>query len=49
MANGSHAELVSVPAGVWPFPDGLDIIEAACVPVAFGTPTTAVRFGTPSR
>src|SRR5205823_2536824 len=38
MASGSHAELVSVPAAtVWPLPDGLDIVEAACVPVAFGT------------
>ncbi|HZN16150.1 MAG TPA: zinc-binding alcohol dehydrogenase family protein [Acidimicrobiales bacterium] len=38
MANGSHAELVSVPyASVWPVPDGADIVAAACVPVAFGT------------
>jgi NADPH:quinone reductase len=38
MANGSHAELVSVPAaGVWAVPDGLDIVPAACVPIAFGT------------
>jgi NADPH:quinone reductase len=38
MLNGSHAELVAVPAILtWPVPDGLDIIEAACVPIAFGT------------
>jgi NADPH2:quinone reductase len=38
MANGSHAELVSSPyAGVWEIPDGGDLIECACVPVAFGT------------
>jgi NADPH2:quinone reductase len=38
MPSGSHAELVSVPTVVtWPVPDGLDIVEAACVPVAFGT------------
>lgn len=38
MASGSHAELVSVPfASVWPIPDGADLIECACVPVAFGT------------
>ncbi|HLK41884.1 MAG TPA: zinc-binding alcohol dehydrogenase family protein [Thermoleophilia bacterium] len=38
MANGSHAELVSVPArAAWPIPDGADLLEAACVPVAFGT------------
>jgi NADPH2:quinone reductase len=38
MANGSHAELVSTPyAGTWPIPDGADLVECACVPVAFGT------------
>ncbi|MEX2236904.1 MAG: zinc-binding alcohol dehydrogenase family protein [Dehalococcoidia bacterium] len=38
MANGSHAAKVSVPAaGTWPIPDGLDIKEAACIPVPFGT------------
>ncbi|MEA3076691.1 MAG: NADPH:quinone reductase [Actinomycetota bacterium] len=38
MASGSHAELVAVPAaGVWPIPDGADVVAAACVPVAFGT------------
>jgi NADPH2:quinone reductase len=38
MMWGSHAERVAVPALVtWLVPDGLDIVEAACVPVAFGT------------
>lgn len=38
MPHGSHAELVSVPArSTWPIPDGLDLVEAACVPIAFGT------------
>ena len=38
MASGSHAELVSVPAGgTWVIPDGLDLVAAACVPIAFGT------------
>ena len=38
MASGSHAELVSVPELVcWRVPDGLDIEQAACVPVPFGT------------
>lgn len=38
MMSGSHAELVSVPAeSAWVVPDGLDIVEAACVPIAFGT------------
>src|SRR5436190_14480617 len=38
MAHGSHAELVSVPAGsTWVVPDGLDMVDAACVPIAFGT------------
>jgi NADPH2:quinone reductase len=38
MANGSHAELVSVPAAsVWKVPDGADITAVACVPIAFGT------------
>lgn len=38
MANGSHAQLVSVPArAAWPIPYGADLVEAACVPVAFGT------------
>ena len=38
MAAGSHAELVSVPAGsVWPLPDGLSVREAAGVPIEFAT------------
>ena len=38
MASGSHAELVAVPEGsTWVVPDGLDMVAAACVPVAFGT------------
>jgi NADPH:quinone reductase len=35
---GSHAERVATPAIVtWVVPDGLDTVEAACVPVAWGT------------
>jgi len=35
---GSHAELFAVPASLtWVVPDGLDIVQAACVPIAFGT------------
>ncbi|MGI8936918.1 MAG: quinone oxidoreductase family protein [Iamia sp.] len=38
MMHGSHAEKVAVPAGsTWPVPDGLALVEAACVPIAFGT------------
>ncbi len=38
MAHGSHAELVAVPASsTWIVPDQLDIVSAACVPIAFGT------------
>jgi NADPH2:quinone reductase len=38
MLWGSHAERVAVPSVLtWLVPDGLDIVEAACVPVAFGT------------
>jgi NADPH:quinone reductase len=38
MAAGSHAELVSAPAGsVWPLPDGLSVREAAGVPIEFAT------------
>ncbi len=38
MANGSHAELVAVPALVtWKIPEGADLVACACVPVAFGT------------
>lgn len=36
--NGSHAELFAVPeCYVYPVPDGLDLKEAATVPIAFGT------------
>jgi NADPH2:quinone reductase len=35
---GSHAERLSVRASTsWLVPDGLDLREAACVPIAFGT------------
>jgi NADPH2:quinone reductase len=35
---GSHAELRAVPAAVaWPVPDGADLVQIACVPIAFGT------------
>jgi NADPH2:quinone reductase len=38
MLWGSHAERVAVPAVVsWLVPDGLDIVEAACVPIPFCT------------
>jgi NADPH2:quinone reductase len=38
MLWGSHAERRAVPSLVtWLVPDGLDIVEAACVPVAFAT------------
>ena len=38
MLWGSHAERVAVPAIVtWLVPDRLDIVEAACVPIAFCT------------
>jgi NADPH2:quinone reductase len=38
MLSGSHAERVATPAVVtWAVPDGLDIVEAACVPVPWGT------------
>ena len=36
--DGSHAERRAVPSIVsWVVPDTLDIIEAACIPIAFGT------------
>jgi NADPH:quinone reductase len=36
--HGSHAELVPAPArSTWLVPDGLDIVQAACVPIPFGT------------
>jgi NADPH2:quinone reductase len=38
MAYGSHAELVSVPAGsAYAVPEGLSIEDAAAVPIEFGT------------
>ena len=38
MAHGSHASMVAVPAAAtWVLPDGIDIQQAACVPIAFGT------------
>jgi NADPH2:quinone reductase len=38
MPHGSHAELASVSAQVaWPVPPGLGLVEAAGVPVEFGT------------
>ncbi len=38
MASGSHAEIVSVPAGsVYPVPEGLALELAAGVPIEFGT------------
>jgi NADPH2:quinone reductase len=37
-AYGSHAEVMSTPAAsTWLLPDGMDLREAACVPVPFGT------------
>ena len=38
MGFGSHAEVISVPAGsVWAVPEGLSLEEAAGVPIEFGT------------
>jgi NADPH2:quinone reductase len=38
MPWGSHAARAVTPAIVtWPIPDGADIVDVACVPVAFGT------------
>ncbi len=38
MLWGSHAERVATPSIVtWVVPDGLDIVQAACVPVPWGT------------
>lgn len=38
MGFGSHAEVISVPAGsVWAIPEGLSLGEAAGVPIEFGT------------
>ncbi len=36
--SGSHAALFSVPAtATWVMPDGIDMAQGACVPIAFGT------------
>jgi NADPH2:quinone reductase len=36
--NGSHAEIVAGREGsTWPVPAGADLVQIACVPVAFGT------------
>lgn len=36
--HGSHAEMMSTPvASTWPLPDGMDLQQAACVPIPFGT------------
>ena len=38
MPFGSHAAIVAVPENaVWPLPDGMDIQQAASIPVPFGT------------
>lgn len=38
LISGSHAELVAAPAAwTWPVPDGADIAQVACVPIAWGT------------
>lgn len=38
MTHGSHAELRAVPAIVsFEIPEGADVVQAACVPIAFGT------------
>jgi NADPH2:quinone reductase len=38
MLWGSHAERIATPSIItWVVPDGLDIVEAACVPVPWGT------------
>jgi NADPH:quinone reductase len=37
-AHGSHASIISVPAGAtWLIPEELDLERAACVPIPFGT------------
>jgi NADPH2:quinone reductase len=36
--EGSHAERIAVPSPVtWVVPEGLDVVDAACVPIAYGT------------
>lgn len=38
MPHGSHAELAATsPASAWKVPDGADLVQVACVPIAFGT------------
>jgi len=38
MPFGSHAELVAVASmQTWPIPEGMDLAQAACIPIAFGT------------
>ena len=38
MQSGSHASAVKVAAmQTWPIPAGMDLAQAACVPIAFGT------------
>jgi NADPH2:quinone reductase len=38
MSNGSHAEIAAASeATTWPVPEGADLAQVACVPVAFGT------------
>jgi NADPH2:quinone reductase len=38
MLHGSHAERVAVPSLItWVLPEGLEVIEGACVPIPFGT------------
>ena len=38
MAHGSHASVVASPAAqTWPVPEGLELQQAACVPIPFGT------------
>ena len=38
MAHGSHASAVASPAAqTWPVPEGLELQQAACVPIPFGT------------
>jgi NADPH2:quinone reductase len=38
MGAGSHAEIVSVPAGsIYAIPDGLSLVDAAMIPIEFGT------------